>query len=141
MKKVFFDTWAWVAIAHKNDTHHADVLSFYKTFLLKNGVPITTDYVLSETITLLRAKTATEGVAVFINTILAAVKEGRIMLERIDEKRWEKAWELSKKYNDKPSISFVDFSSFVAMKELGVLNVLTLDKHFEEVGLGFKKLF
>ena len=34
-----------------------------------------------------------------------------------------------------------DFSSFVVMKELGVSQVLTADKHFENVGLGFKKLF
>ena len=46
-----------------------------------------------------------------------------------------------KKYNDKPYISFFDFTSFVVMKELGVSEVLTADRHFEDVGLGFKKLF
>lgn len=141
MKKVFFDTWGWVAIAHKNDAHHAKVFSFYKTFLLNKGIPVTTDYVLSETITLLRAKTDSKGVAIFIDIILAAIKKGRIVLERINEKRWEKAWELSNKYNDKPYISFFDFSSFVVMKEIGISVVLTADRHFEEAGLGFKKLF
>ena len=141
MKNVFFDTWGWVAIAHKNDTHHAEVVSFYKTFLLHKGMPITTDYVLAETITLLKAKTDPKGVFVFIDTILDAVKKGRILLERINEERWEKAWELSKRYYDKPYISFFDFSSFVVMKEVSVPNVLTADRHFEEVGMGFKKLF
>ena len=45
-----------MAIAHKDDNHHADASAFYKTFLLRKGVPVTTDYVLAETITLLRAK-------------------------------------------------------------------------------------
>ncbi|MDA8340369.1 MAG: PIN domain-containing protein, partial [Nitrospiraceae bacterium] len=59
----------------------------------------------------------------------------------IDEKRWAKAWELSKKYNDKTSISFFDFTSFVVMKEIRISEALTNDKHFEEVGMGFRKLF
>ncbi|OGW58846.1 MAG: hypothetical protein A3D21_02275 [Nitrospirae bacterium RIFCSPHIGHO2_02_FULL_42_12] len=141
MKKVFFDTWGWAAIANKNDTHHEKIASFYKTFLLKKGVSVTTDYVLAETITLLRAKTDHGGVAVFIDTIIEAVKNGVAVMERINEERWEKAWKMSKKYSDKPYISFFDFSSFVVMKELGVSQVLTADKHFEDVGIGFKKLF
>jgi len=141
MKRIFFDTWGWVAIAHKEDAHHKDAFSFYRTFLLNKGIPVTTDYVLAETITLLRARTDPNGTNAFVDTVLSAVKKGRISLEKIDEKRWEKSWELSKKYNDKPSISFVDFTSFVVMKDTGVSEVLTADSHFEEVGLRFKKLF
>lgn len=141
MKRVFFDTWGWVAIANKNDPHHAKIISFYKTFLINNGIPVTTDYVLAETITLSRAKMSPDKVGIFIDTIIDAVKKGKIVLERIDETRWEKAWNLSKKYHDKPYISFFDFSSFVVMKEVGIPNALTADRHFEEVGMGFKKLF
>lgn len=139
MKKVFFDTWGWVAIAHKEDDHHADVLPFYRTYLAKKGTPVTTDYVLGETVTLLRAKT--HGVNIFIDAVLSAAKDGKIIIERIDEARWAKAWALSKKYHDKPDISFVDFSSFIVIKEAGITEVLTADKHFQDVGLGFKKLF
>lgn len=141
MKKVFFDTWGWVAIAHKNDTHHEEVVSFYESFILNKGIPVTTDYLLAETITLLRGRTEPEGIIIFINALLAASREGRIFLERINEKRWEKAWSMSRKYGDKPYISFFDLSSFVVMKEMGLKEVLTADRHFEEVGLGFKKLF
>jgi len=139
MKKIFFDTWGWLAIAHKEDDRHADVVSFYKDYLLKKRIPVTTDYVLSETVTLLRAKT--HGVNVFIDAILSAAKEGKIIIERISESRWGKAWALSKKYDDKPDISFVDFTSFVVMKEAGISEALTADKHYEEVGMGLKKLF
>jgi predicted nucleic acid-binding protein len=48
---------------------------------------------------------------------------------------------LSKKYSDKPYISFFDFSSFVVMKEKDISDALTADSHFEEIGLGFRKLF
>ncbi|MCL4537264.1 MAG: PIN domain-containing protein [Nitrospirae bacterium] len=141
MKNVFFDSWGWVAIANKNDNYHERVYSFYKDLLLSRGLPITTDYILAETITFLRAKIDFKLVDTFIETILNAVKNERIILERIDEKRWAKAWELSKKYNDKTSISFFDFTSFVVMKEIRISEALTNDKHFEEVGMGFRKLF
>ena len=139
MKKIFFDTWGWVAIAHREDDHHEEVQTFYRSYLLKRGIPVTTDYVLAETISLLRAKT--HGVEVFIDTLIGAAKAGRIRLERIDAMRWEKAWAFSKKYNDKPAISFVDFCSFAVMKERGISEVLTADRHFEDVGMGFAKLF
>ncbi|MBI5057596.1 MAG: PIN domain-containing protein [Nitrospirae bacterium] len=141
MKKVFFDTWGWSAIANKNDDHHKPVLSFYKSFLLGKGLPVTTDYILAETINLLRARINPYSTADFIEAILIAARKGKIILEKIDEKRWAKAWELSKKYNDKPHISFFDFTSFVVLKEIGVSEVLTADKHFEDVGMGLKKLF
>ena len=141
MNKVFFDTWGWVAIAHKNDTHHKEVLSFYKEFLVKKGIPVTTDYILSETITLLRARTDNKGVTLFIDTLLKSIENNRIIFERIDNKRWRKTWELCKKYKDKPYISFVDFSSFLIMKERGINEILTNDKHFEVIGFGFKKIF
>jgi predicted nucleic acid-binding protein len=141
MKNVFFDSWGWVAIANKNDNYHERVYSFYKDLLLSRGLPITTDYILAETITFLRAKIDFKLVDTFIETILDAVKNERIILERIDEKRWTKAWELSKKYNDKTSISFFDLTSFVVMREVRISEVLTNDKHFEDVGMGFRKLF
>ena len=57
--KVFFDTWGWLAIAHRDDRRHADVGSFYRNFLMAGGIPVTTDYVLAETISLLRSRTTT----------------------------------------------------------------------------------
>jgi len=141
MKKIFFDTWGWVAIASKEDNYHGKVFSFYKDFLLKKGVPVTTDYVLSETITLLKTRTEIGGVIIFIDAILNAVNNGKIILQRVDDKRWQKAWSLCKKYKDKPGISFVDFSSIIVMKELNIKEILTKDTHFKNVGLGFSKLF
>ncbi len=138
MKKIFFDTWGWIAIAHKNDDHHEKVSEFYKKSILKGCIPVTTDYVLAETITLLTAKTEPKGTIIFIDNILDAAKKNIIILERIDAGRWERTWQLNKKYADKPAISFFDLSSFVVMKELRITEVLTNDRHFEHAG--FKRV-
>jgi predicted nucleic acid-binding protein len=65
MKPIFFDTWGWVAIANKNDRHHKNAFEFYKVFLQSGGVPITSDYILSETFTLLKIRTNIDGVIQF----------------------------------------------------------------------------
>jgi predicted nucleic acid-binding protein len=141
MRKVFFDTWGWVAIAHKNDSHNKEVTRFYNELILNKTRLVTSDYILAESITLLRARTELTGVTNFFDTILTASKVGGIIIEKIDNVRWQKSWELSKKYKDKPHISFHDFSSFVVMKELGIKDALTADRRFEEIGMGFRKLF
>lgn len=139
--KVFFDTWGWLAIAHRDDRRHAEATAFYRDFIFAGGVPVTTDYVLAETISLLRSRTTPTGTESFIEGILAAERGGRVQIERISEERWSAAWRMSRKFADKPDISFADFTSFVIMKELRLAEALTADRHYELVGMGFKRLF
>jgi len=141
MKRVFFDTWAWLAIAHKDDAHHKPVFAYYRDFLLSGGIPVSTDYIFAETITLLRARTAPTGAAEFIDAVLNASRAGRVQFEGISSERWQSAWRLCKKYSDKPSVSFIDFTSFIVMKELRITDVVTADRHFEQIGMGFRKIF
>ncbi len=141
MRRVFFDTWAWVAIAHRDDAHHRRAAGFYESFVAARGVPVTTDYVLAETLTLLRARTDPLSAYSLVDLLLKAAKDGKMLVARVSEERWSKALDLSMKYADRPDISFVDFSSFVTMKALGVREAFTADSHFEAVGMGFAKLF
>ncbi len=140
-RKVFFDTWGWLAIAHRDDRRHAEATSFYREFIFAGGVPVSSDYILAETVSLLRSRTTPKGTESFIDGILAAQQSKRIRIERIGEERWLAAWKLSKKFGDKPDISFVDFTSFAVMKELRITEALTADRHYELIGMGLKKLF
>jgi len=47
---------------------------------------------------------------------------------------------LRKKYQDKPDISFTDFTSFIIMQELAINKVFTGDAHFGKVNVGFEIL-
>lgn len=140
-RKVFFDTWGWLAIAHRDDRRHTEATSFYREFIVSGGVPVTSDYILAETISLLRSRTTPKGTECFIDAILAAQKGDRIRVERIGEERWLAAWKMSKKFADKPDISFADFTSFVVMKELRITEALTAGRHYGLVGMGLRKLF
>lgn len=140
-RKVFFDTWGWLAIAHRDDRRHVEATDFYRDFIVAGGLPVTSDYILDETISLLRSRTSPAGTEQFIEGILAAHRSARVKIERISEEQWSAAWKMSRKFSDKTDISFTDFTSFIIMKELRIAEALTADRHYELVGLGFSKLF
>jgi predicted nucleic acid-binding protein len=76
----------------------------------------------------------------FLNALFAAVDAGTFHLVHMSANQFRRAWELRQKYQDKPDISFVDFTSLVVMQDLGIIEVFTGDAHFLQVGLGFKLL-
>ncbi len=106
----------------------------------QKGVSYTTDYVLDETFTLLFRRLPFKEATDSLDLINLAIKEGYLRLERITAERFEKAKGLRIKFQDKPRISFTDLTSMVVMAELGIANILTEDKHFTQVGMGFQKI-
>jgi predicted nucleic acid-binding protein len=69
---------------------------------------------------------------------LRATDAGIYRLERVTQSRFEDAWRLRRQYADQPDTSFVDFTSFVVMRELKIHEVFTGDAHFAKVNMGFR---
>ena len=101
---------------------------------------MTTDYVLAELITQLYRLLPSAHAESFVAAVLTAVEAGTYRLERISSERFAAAWQLRRQYADKPTISFVDFTSFVVMRELAIQDVFTGDGHFDQANLGFRLL-
>lgn len=138
--RLFVDTWGWVALENKREPRHVEVNTLFDDFCQQAGVSYTTDYVLDETTTLIFQRTPFDVARVFLQRLDAAIEQGYLRLERITPERFEKAKQLRLKYRDKPKISFTDFTSMVVMSELGIIEVLTEDDHFIQVGMGFQKV-
>lgn len=51
----------------------------------------------------------------------------------LDEKLKQEAWALYKKYKDK-DFDFIDATSFVVCRQRGIKEVITLDRHFAQMG-------
>ena len=139
-ESIFFDSWGWIALVDRKDPYHNVAKPFYQEYIKAGGVPTTTDYILDEVLTVLRRRLIHKVVVKFGEGIFEAVKVQKLRFELIDTKRREKAWELLKKYKDKPDISFTDLTSFVVMSDFKISNVFTGDEHFEKVNLGFKRV-
>jgi predicted nucleic acid-binding protein len=122
---VFVDTGALYGIAVPGDPRHADVIAWLNSNSLRL---ITTDYVIDETLTLLRSR----------REPLRAVELGRRLIdlgeinihyiERIDFRR---AWEL---FRDRPlkGWSFTDCTSLAVIERFHVKYALSFDRHFTE---------
>ena len=120
LEAVFIDTWGWLALGHRRDARHREVRAFYQALQEEGALCYTTDYVLDETITLLFRREVFEEAVRFMEGIFQATEEQRLTVERITSERFSSAWRLRKRFQDKPKISFTDFTSMVIMKEKGI---------------------
>ncbi len=91
---------------------------------------VTTDYVIDETLTLIRM-----GLGIAAAEAWWAQIEGssRVRPETIDALRAEKARSVFFRHRDK-DFSFTDCTSFVVMRELRLKEALTTDRHFRQMG-------
>jgi uncharacterized protein len=90
-RTVFIDTWAWIQLGHPREDRHEEVKAACKEFESQGTALVTTDYVLSETITLLFKRESAERAVKYLEQLIADTKSERIMLERIGENYFEKA--------------------------------------------------
>ena len=134
--KLFVDTWGWVTFSSRRETHYHAVHSFLIGF---DGQVYTSDYVLDETITLLYARYPHHAEEA-ARALMALVAGGHVTRERITDERFDAAWLLRQRYADKPSISFTDLTSMVVMHERNIVQILTPDAHFAQVGFGFERV-
>lgn len=128
--KIFIDTSAFVALANRDDLNHQIAKELFLNSIKKNERFITTNYVISETITLIRFQAgfdkACEFGRKFRNTKLIDV----YWIDRILD---DKIWGIFLKYKDK-DFSYIDCSSFTVMKNNNIQYAFTFDKHFEQIG-------
>lgn len=135
---VFVDTWGWLALGHRRDPHHGDVRRIYEDLHRRHAPMITTDHVLDELITLLFRRESFGEAVRFVEGIVAAADKGQVLIERAASDSFAAAWDLRKRFQDKPKISFTDLLSMAIMRERGITRILTEDEHFTQVGMGFQ---
>jgi uncharacterized protein len=124
---VFVDTGPWYASVVAGDPRHADVMAWHR---LNNQPLVTTDYIVDETLTLLRSR----------GEYSRAIALGRRLLDLsgvnvhfISEAEIRRAWAL---FRDNPGRdwSFTDCTSKVVIDTLHLRHALTFDRHFSEFG-------
>jgi predicted nucleic acid-binding protein len=125
-------------LAHKRDPYHSIAVRGHKALQQQRRRYVTTDYVLSEVMAPLFGVLNFAKAEQFMLNLFQSIRTGRYQLERITPDRFERAWQLRRRYHDKPAISFVDITSMVVMQDLGLTDVFTGDDHFRQVNLGFQ---
>lgn len=126
----FIDTSGFYSILVRRDRMHGRAAAFMAQAARDRRRFVTTDYVLDESVTLLRARGYGRLVAPLFESIdaSAAIRIEWTTPERFKEtrvfclRRSDKAW------------SFTDCLSFVVMQAHGLPEALTSDIHFEQAG-------
>jgi uncharacterized protein len=134
--KLFVDTWGWVAVADRRDGGHEAATEIFRQ-ARRSGGAITSNFILDETFTHLFKRRPFEEAWNFTTTV---VQSPFIDIQEVTGSRFSRAIELRKQFSDKPRISFTDLSTMAIMVELGITDILTADRHFTDVGLGFRAL-
>ena len=137
---VLMDTWGWLALGYRREPRHEEIKAFYQHLREEGARLYTTDYVLDEVMTLLFRRESFAEAVDFMEGIFQASQEDISFIERVTSERFTAAWELRKRFQDKPKISFTDLTSMVVMRDRNIKKVLTDDDHFTHVGMDLQKV-
>lgn len=124
MKQYFVDTSAWYALIDRKDPDHGPVAGCLQQYQKQL---ITSDYVVDETITLLRYRLGWQAAYAFGTSIEAG---SVAVLQKIKEEDREAAWQIFCDYRDQ-ALSFTDCTSFALMRRLRVEAAITMDSDFK----------
>jgi len=130
MRGVFVDTPGWMACADGNDPEHARAREARDSALEDGNVLVATDYVLDETLTLIRMRLGLAAAKAWWEQVEGS---SRLRWEWVGMVRAEKARGVFFGHRDK-AYSFTDCTSLVVMQELKLKRVLTTDHHFRQMG-------
>jgi uncharacterized protein len=128
--KLFVDTSAWLALNDRNDQYHNEATAGIVTVKREKIELITSDYVVDESITIIRYRVSHNAAVIFGDSLM---KSTIVRVVGIADDERFKAWLVFKKYGDK-ELSFTDCTSFVLMKKLRLQKAFAFDNHFRQVG-------
>lgn len=124
---IFADTSGWYAALDKRDSEHMAAKAFFNPL---SASLITTNLIISETITLVNQRLGhTKALKIWDKLWNEGVAKKFFVTPEIEHL----AWKMFREYDDK-TFSFVDCTSFVVMKHLGITSAFTFDDHFRQIG-------
>ena len=129
-KMIFVDTSAFYALEVEDDINHEKARKFLANELRKGkyGILITSDYVIDETLTLLRIK---HGVTTALKFYEKISKSKSIKTIWVNQEIFEEALKFFKR-NENLKWSFTDCTSFTIMKLLNIKHAFTFDDNFKQ---------
>lgn len=131
---VLVDTAGFLALWDAGDEHHPAAVRLQQELHRRGRRFLTTDYIVDETLTLLRLRHSHAAAVDFLDTV---ERSEAVRLEWTGAERFQSAGGLFRKHVDK-KWSFTDCISFALMRELRIREAFTTDHHFEQAG--FKAL-
>lgn len=130
MEKIFLDTSFLIAYHNRKDENHDKVAIWARNIRKERISFVISDYIFDEVLTVLLVRGSKE---LSIKAGKSILDSDRIILIRVDDIVFDRAWKIYQDYSDK-NWSFTDCTSYVLMKGLNILKGLSFDEHFKQFG-------
>jgi hypothetical protein len=127
MRRVFADTFYFIALLSPNDQAHRTAVEFSDGY---DGRMVTTDWIITEMADGMAAPASRQKFISFLDMLRA---DPDVFIAPLDKDLQEEGLKLYRERPDK-SWSLTDCISFVVMRREGLIEALTGDRHFEQAG-------
>lgn len=125
---IFVDTSFWVALRNRKDTHHVEADALFREHA--NAPLVTTNHVRGETWTFLRRRAGHQSAVDFLDS---SERSPRLRIMEVTPEIETEAWRWLR-IHDEREYSFVDATSFMAMRSVRVRDALAFDGDFSAAG-------
>lgn len=125
---VFIDTSAFLAVLDADDAHHEKAKGVWQKLLDADESLVTSNYVLVESVALLQSRSGMEAVRLLQEDVVPVLN-----ILWVDE-AMHSAGMSALLAAKRRRLSFVDCTSFEAMRKSGAKTAFTFDGHFKEQG-------
>lgn len=127
MRRVFADTFYFIALLSPNDQAHRKAVEFSDDY---DGLMVTTDWIITELADGMAAPVSRQKFVSFLDLLRS---DSDVFIAPLDKDTQEEGLEIYRERPDK-SWSLTDCISFVVMRREGLTESLTGDNHFEQAG-------
>ncbi len=131
-KLILVDSDAFVALAKEDDANHRKAVKQLRSLIDEQANFITSNYVFSETVTVISIRISHKAATDFIKRIKST--QSPFPIRRLDEELEEKAIEVFKGQASK-NTSFVDCTNITLFRELKVDAIFSFDGIYKKNGL------
>ncbi len=128
---IFVDADAFVAAVKQQDSTHIKAYKLFQQLEERSAILITSNYVFSETVTVLSQRVSHEAAVTYIENMKS--HENLWIIEQVDEFIEEEAIEIFKKQTSK-NTSFVDCTNMAFLKKLHADAIFSFDGIYRKNG-------
>lgn len=133
MRAVYVDTGAWIALVYRRDRAHESVSRRFADLRESDVLLVTSDPVVSETVTRLRYDAGLSTALAFRRIVSEAVRFRTLRIQESDAALREDAFRIMEKYGDL-KLSYADCVGAAVAEKVQADAILGLDHDFRIMG-------
>lgn len=132
--KIFVDTGAFYALIDRDDPYHLSARKCWSEILAGEDILVLTNYIVSESYTLLRYRLSFQVAADFMERLEASVSRGRTLVVSGGKEYERRAREILLDFREQ-DLSYTDGISLAVIEILHIPRVFSYDRHFSLAGV------